>query len=260
MANCPNCGRKLRLIDWKPECPGCGVNLNYFESNKRLLDESEKAEIEHSKFQPRVDRCKAAYVGSKLTIARIVLSLLPVGGLFLPLCSLNGEKMNIIAVYKAISAEDIGGFLLSTFSGNLTAAATVCLALSAVLILVNLIALTASLGKHGKGRTITLTGIMALAAIAAPVLFAVSGKGSLGAGAFVFAALQVFVFIWNMIIIKKGVPVKYKQCLIGGLPDKLYYEYVNSGMSREELNRKMLIALANMMPDEEDEEVTVNNG
>lgn len=32
MAVCPHCGRKLRIYDRRPECPGCGVNLNYFDA------------------------------------------------------------------------------------------------------------------------------------------------------------------------------------------------------------------------------------
>ena len=87
MAVCPNCGRKLRMTDWKPDCPECGVNLNYFNANERLLVDSEKAEREHARFQPSVDRGKASYAGSKLAILRIVFTLLPVGALFLPLCS-----------------------------------------------------------------------------------------------------------------------------------------------------------------------------
>ena len=37
MATCPNCGKKLRLYQWRPECPACGVNMVYFKSNERLL-------------------------------------------------------------------------------------------------------------------------------------------------------------------------------------------------------------------------------
>lgn len=249
MAKCPNCGRKLRIADWRPECPGCGVNLNYFNSNQRLLEEAEKAEIEHSHFQPRIDRAKAAFAGSKLTIVRIVLSLLPIGGLFLPLFRNSEGSHNVLDVYKFVSgSEDVGGFLGSALSGNLTAVSLVCLLLSAVLILVNLIALIASLGKHGKGRTMILNGIMVLSAIASAILYPFSGDGrGLAVGAFVYIALLAVILGWNIMLIAKGIPVvNYKTCLIGGLPSETYKEYVDSGMSRSELNRKMLVALANL--------------
>ena len=64
MATCPKCGKKLRLYHWRPECPACGVNMIYYASNERLLAETEKTEIEHAKFQPKVDRAKAAFFGS----------------------------------------------------------------------------------------------------------------------------------------------------------------------------------------------------
>ena len=97
MANCPHCGYHLRLTDWKPDCPKCGVNLNYYKANERLLDESEKAEAEHAKFQPKVDRAKAAYAGSWKAIMRIVLTLLPVGALFLPLANLIATFLSSIS-------------------------------------------------------------------------------------------------------------------------------------------------------------------
>ena len=53
MANCPRCGSHLRITDWKPECPECGVNLNYYKANERLLDESEKAEAELAKYKAK---------------------------------------------------------------------------------------------------------------------------------------------------------------------------------------------------------------
>ena len=93
MATCPKCGRKLRLYHWRPECPGCGVNLVYYESNERLLTESEKSEIEHAKFQPKLDRAKAAFFGSPWAIARLALTLLPlIVGLLLPLFLLSGPR------------------------------------------------------------------------------------------------------------------------------------------------------------------------
>lgn len=31
MAKCPNCGQNLRLTQWRPECPACGVNMVYYD-------------------------------------------------------------------------------------------------------------------------------------------------------------------------------------------------------------------------------------
>ena len=58
MANCPKCGRKLTILDWKPNCPGCGVNLVYYGMEERLLAEADAAEAEHARLQKRIDRLK----------------------------------------------------------------------------------------------------------------------------------------------------------------------------------------------------------
>ena len=89
MAKCPKCGRKLTLLDWRPNCPGCGVNIVYYNLDERLQDEADVAEAEHARLQKRIDRLKASFIGSKLTIARIFLSILPIATLLLPLANVN---------------------------------------------------------------------------------------------------------------------------------------------------------------------------
>ena len=51
MAVCPKCGRKLKLTDIKPTCPGCGVNLLYYKIEERLEVDAINAELEHAKTQ-----------------------------------------------------------------------------------------------------------------------------------------------------------------------------------------------------------------
>lgn len=271
MAKCPNCGRRLRLTDWKPDCPECGVNLNYFNANERLLADSEKAEVEHAHFQPKVDRAKAAYKGSKLAILRIVFTLLPIGALFLPLCRIiedtQSVSVTVIDVYKFVSSHDIGAILGAGGLGVCIAA----LFLSAVMILVCLISLIASLGRHGKGRTVALYSVMAFAAVLSLCCFVsfipklawnadpgISGLfGELfdrtekvgleiGVGGILYVLLQVFSWVWNFIVIRKGIPVKYKQCIIGGLPSEEYFSYIEQGISQDALRRKMLVALTKL--------------
>ena len=258
MANCPHCGYRLRLTDWKPDCPECGVNLNYYKANDRLLDESEKAEIEHAHFQPKVDRAKAAYAGSWKAILRIVLTLLPVGALFLPLANLFGKE-NVIDVYNYFTNDEIRA---SVPGGNLFNAAVLLLALSAVMILVCLILNVMSLGKHGKGRAIALYGVMLCAAVGTLILFLIAvkapaftekyGNPSAGIGAYIYILLQAVSFSWNLHVVLSGIPVKYTQCLIGGLPSEEYFGYVKDGRTKEAIRRKMLVALAQLQIDTEE--------
>ena len=153
MAYCPKCEKKLRIYHWRPECPYCGVNMVYYKSNDRLLAETELAEIEHARSQPGIDRAKASFFGSAPAIVRLLLSVLPIGALFLPLAKLisNGKTVNVnaIEIYKYIAASGI-----TLHAPNASAAwinASVLLILvSAVMILVCIGCLVMSLGKHGK--------------------------------------------------------------------------------------------------------------
>ena len=44
-------------------------------------------------------------------------------------------------------------------------------------------------------------------------------------------------------IARKGTPVKYKQCYVGGIPSEQYFELVKKGTSKEEIRKIMSEAL-----------------
>ncbi len=160
MATCPKCGKKLRLYHWRPECPACGVNMIYYASNERLLAETEKTEIEHAKFQPKVDRAKAAFFGSPWAIARIVLTVLPLPCLLLPLCSMVNQEfvqtVNAVNIYQYLSDTGFGAVFSGAMQGDLLSLSLALLLISAAMFLVCLICTVMSLGKHGKLRNLIL--------------------------------------------------------------------------------------------------------
>lgn len=269
MAKCPKCGRKLTLLDWRPNCPGCGVNLVYYGMEERLLKEADAAEAEHARLQKRIDRLKASFVGSKLTIIRIILSVLPIAALMLPLCSVTYSgpfieqtttNVNAIEIYNLVSSLDfdalltmIGSELLGTsFIGY--AGALVCILLSLVMVIVSLVMLTLACSPKGNPRNITLNVIAILLAAAAPVLFTVFSKGinaafpefisgSLGAGIFVYIGCLAALLAINIVIAVKGVDVKYKQCFVGGIPAEEYFELVEKGTDIDVIHQMMAEAL-----------------
>lgn len=269
MAHCPKCGRKLTILDWKPNCPECGVNLVYYGMEERLLDEADAAEAEHAKLQKRLDRLKASFIGSKLTIARIVLSVLPIAMLLLPLCSVTFSgpyieqtttNVNAIEIYNLVSSLDfdslfamLGSPLLGTsFIGY--AGALVCILLSLVMVIVSLLMLTIACGSKGNPRNITLNSLSIVFAVASIVFFSIFSKnihavfpdfvrGSIGFGIFVYIASLVALLVINIVIAKKGVDIKYKQCFVGGLPAEEYFELVEKGTDINVIREMMAKAL-----------------
>ena len=257
MAKCPSCGRVLHITDWKQDCPGCGVNLVYFGSNERLLEESEKAEIEHAKHQPSIDRAKVAFFGSAPAIIRIILHILPIGALFLPLFIQHLSSMvyrkNIIDIYKSLNDTGFRTVIKNALSGKAEAIAVILLLLSAAMIIVCLICLPMSLGKHGKARNSILNTFMLGSAIASAILWSIS-KNSIAIGMILYIILLAVIDGYNFYLAKKGLKVKYTTCYIGGLPSDEYFRYIEEGMSELEIRKKMVEALTAMQEEVREKE------
>ena len=69
---------------------------------------------------------------------------------------------------------------------------------------------------------------------------------SLEIGYIVLVLLYLIQLIFNIIVDKKGLEVKYTECLIGGLPSEEYFALIEDGQSNEQIRRKMLVSLSKM--------------
>lgn len=278
MAKCPKCGRKLTLFDWKPNCPGCGVNLVYYGMEERLLDEADAAEAEHARLQKRIDRLKASFVGSKLTVIRIILSILPIATLLLPLCTVTysgpfieevTKNIGLIELINIITSLDIDALLTMLGSGIVGtsfigyAGALVTLLLSVVFIVLSLLMLMLACSPKGNPRNITLNIITIALAVASPIFFNIFAtnisavfpdfiSGKIGFGIFVYIAALALLLGINIIIAVKGVVVKYKQCYVGGIPAEEYFELVENGTDKAVIRQMMVEALEKKAADSEE--------
>ena len=269
MANCPKCGRKLTIFDWKPNCPGCGVNLVYYGMEERLLKEADAAEAEHARLQKKIDRLKAAFVGSKLTIIRIILSVLPIATLLLPLCGVSysgpmieatTKNINAIEIYNIVSSLDFDGLFTmigsplvgTSFIGYL--GALLCILISLVFVIVSLVMLTLACGRLGNVRNITLNSIAILLAAGSAVFFNIFAKGingvfpefisgKIGFGIFVYIGALALLLGINILLAVKGIDVKYKQCFVGGITAEEYFELVEKGTDIDVIHEMMAKAL-----------------
>lgn len=147
MANCPNCGVHLKKTYWKPNCPNCKVNIFYHGMQERLENDVATAEKSLNRMYGILDRVKASYIGSKLAIARIILSLLPIGALFLPLGKIavsvpfvkDSFNVDVLQIVNTVSALDFDG-LFGMFSSPTLSTAVILFALSIVFIALGAVA------------------------------------------------------------------------------------------------------------------------
>ena len=265
-AKCPKCEGKLRIIDWKPECPHCGVNMMYYGLEDRLLLDADKAEAEHARLQPILDRFKAAIFGSKAAIVRLVFSVLPLLAFLLPLGKFSFEAP-FISANSSLTIIDIIKYFIYHFDleslfvmfGSETLgttcilfiAAFLCLLLSVVGMALHLIFVAFSTYPGAEKRNYTIGVINVILPIVAAVLFHIFSKNILelfpsvvtvskvGWGIVVYVALLIATIVVDYLVFKKNIEVKYTPCFIGNIPADEYFKLVKDGVPLEKIREIM---------------------
>lgn len=236
-AFCPKCSYKLSMVDVKPECPVCGVNLVYYGMEETLKQEADRAEFEHACMQPRFDRLKAATIGSPLAIVRLVLSLLPLVATLLPMGkvivnlpyyaeTISVNLVTIITkVFMNLDVDQLFGVLGSNVAGTayiFYLVAILGLAIALVVAIVNIVNLLFSCGKKGIKRNITTAvvgivftviaqiGMIAWVSMmngAVPEIFSATVNPLAAIGIVIAFVAEIVV---NVVYKKKNIQVKYK--------------------------------------------------
>lgn len=236
MANCPKCGYRLRLIDVKAECPKCGVNLVYYNHQERLAEDADMAEEEHIRFQPKIDRVKFAFVGTPLSIVRLVLLLIPIGMLFLPLANISvnlpfseiNTSVSVLNLAMDVVANMKFDILFDMIAeSSLTRGIFICYIVSilfvfvaAIFAILNIPFDAVSCSEKGFKRNVTLSACGIGASIISIISFLVFNsqltskfgamyEGSIGIGMFLAIVGFVAIIIVNILIKKQNKPVKY---------------------------------------------------
>lgn len=195
-SSCPNCGKKLHWYDVKAECSNCGISIPNFNWEERLEADNELAERKFASFYRGLNRLAYSIWGTKLRIARIVLSVLPVIGFILPWATLKSDAesvgLDLFGMTCSKSLIDLfGDFFGNTnlyitnmgyegFSGTLsfTMYAVLCMVLS-LLFAVIAFFLILILAKHSKTKVITVFECMSVvSAVASAVCFTLGVKGA----------------------------------------------------------------------------------
>ncbi|MBQ3136215.1 MAG: hypothetical protein IJB74_01900 [Clostridia bacterium] len=94
-AKCPNCGKELKFYNIKAECPGCGVSIPNYNWEARLEEDSRIAEEKFAALYRTLNRFKFSVIGSRIRVARLVMSLIPAIGFILPWATVLSEKSTL---------------------------------------------------------------------------------------------------------------------------------------------------------------------
>ena len=231
MANCPKCGYRLRLWDVKADCPECGVNLVYFNQQERLAADADKAEEEYIQLQPKIDRVKFAFVGTKLSILRLILLFVPIGMLFLPLVHIRAD-IPFNSIDSDISILNLAMDVIAKMEFGILSAvpvttmvfyfvAIVSIFIAAVFGILNIPFVSVSCSPKGFKRNVKLSACGIAFTIISIISFLVMNSqlsnqfgemysGNISFGAFLVIVGFVAIIVVNVLIKKQNIPVKYK--------------------------------------------------
>ena len=236
--HCPKCGGEIPFFDLRPNCRHCGVNIMYFSQEKGLIRDAKRTELEGAAARMVVARVKAAFIGSKLAIARMVLTLGAIAVLILPLGSvvfkvpfyegkfaagLLGVIMGIVDGSIMRLPDFLGSALFSTYAKSFL----LPLGVLAVLLIVGVLILAAYLVSFLRleqatrfmknaalaGAVIALVGQIAVIifVFASPLPETPVAKYTLGFGGLATAAVWLALFFVNRMMLKKGVEPVYRE-------------------------------------------------
>lgn len=192
-STCPNCGKKLHLWEVKAECSNCGVSIPNHNWQARLEEDNIKAEKQFAVFNKTINRIAYSIWGTRLRIARLVLTLLPAVGFILPWATLKSEgegfDLSIISFASRKSLIDFfSSFFgdMSVFTANMSIEgysgpvtlgvfAYILFTLSALLIVIAFL-MNIIMCKHPKTKVTVIFDVLSIAAsVASVICFVVSG-------------------------------------------------------------------------------------
>lgn len=202
MARCPKCNRKLHIWNVKAECPDCGVNIANYDWERRLEEDAVIAEEAFAKLHETMKRFKYSFVGTKLRIARIPISVLPLFSFLLPLGTMavsipfyeDKISLNAINIVLNILKIDIGGLFKLPFS-DIIGDAGLMFVLALALVVLSVLSLLVSLGflmlnfKKFNSKGLFITNLVASLMMLASS-FCFGNFGSIVAGSTISEALQ----------------------------------------------------------------------
>ena len=274
MAKCPKCDRKLRILDVSQFCPGCGVNMRFYNFEENFIREAKLAELSQAGLKVKLRNLKYSFSGSRLVTAKLIVMLLPLLSLLIPSGNITIDLpfvtseahfgllgiINIVTggalnfIFEMCSSSVVGAEFIALRNALFAFVAVVlcCLfcfvfSLFGFLSIKNmqkLTTVTAGLGVAASVATLVLIGAFRSAAADSIVL-----SGGSGIGLIVTALMFVAVFAVNLLLWKKGIHPVYDE----GVEERVrIYKEVKAGrINLDELPQPVVETEATRKIDEE---------
>lgn len=236
MSKCPKCGRKLRLTDISQFCPGCGVNMRFYNFEENFIREAKLAELSQAGLKVMLRNLRYSFSGSRLVTAKLIVMLLPLFSLLIPsgnitisLPFVTSEAhfgiLGIVNIVTGGSLSYIFEMCSSAVAGaEFTALRNALFGLVAVALLSVFCFLFSFLGFisiRNMQKITTVTAALGIIATVADIVLisvfksAAAGSvilsGSLGFGLVVTALMFVAVFTVNLLLWKNGIHPVYDE-------------------------------------------------
>ncbi len=274
MANCPKCGYKLKITDISQYCPKCRVNMRFYGFEENFYREAKTAELSQAGILCKIRRLKTAFIGSKMTIARLAVMILPALAMLLPAGDVQimlpykteNIPFSIIGLVNLFTTDDFNYIMSmsdSSFAGGdfsklrLALFGYIAAALFAVVVLLTSILCFISV-KNMQKITSAAAGLGIISSIASMIIIGVfvsSVKKSVvisaksGFGMILLILMFGVVLAVNLILSIKGIKVEYDE---GMLERAEIYKKVKAGeISIDDLPQPVIETAATRAIDEE---------
>ena len=236
--HCPKCDGHIPFYDIRPNCKHCSVNIWYYTQQRDLVRDAKRTELEGAAARMVIARIKAAFIGSKEAIARLVVTLGAVAVLMLPFGSITLSapfyEKTLSAGLIGVIMEAIDGVLLkipaylqSAVFSQYTKAFLLPEGVMALLLLVGTVLIGVYLMSFLKlekltkiikntaliGAVIALLGQIAVLVMAyvKPLPETPAAQFHVGWGGFAAAAVWFVMYFINRLMLKKGIEPTYRE-------------------------------------------------
>lgn len=170
MSNCPKCNEKLSPFYMKQTCPKCDTNLVYYDLDKRLQADHEKAMREQAAVDRVLNNIKTSAFGGKLQIFRFILMFSPLLWMCLPMFKANdGEYITLISVIMGIIN---GGIPFDNPSYLFPVITMVCIILFSLVVIISTLF---SVGENAFKRNAILSTLNSVVLLTCMTLSVING-------------------------------------------------------------------------------------